>query len=196
MTAARAALAYTASGVVPYTTHPIALLPIPLGTYANTTHVSSTFLCRGCINSDSFDPAWAADNNTQNRDVFFGYAFSQTAVASPSDNDTALSPHTGPDGGYGAFRISLAKAKSDQYDKYAAMAEQPGSGATSSLAGVVPTATTETPAATPTGQGVGNGCLGAECERPAGVGYRKVPRWEVVVMVVLGGLCLVQDVLF
>ncbi len=181
MTSARVTRSYTPSSLVPYTTHPITISPIPQGTFVNTTHVSSTFLCHGCINSDSFDPAWA-DSSTRN--AVFGYAFSQTAVQSPSNPDTTLSPHLGQDGGYGVFKVILSNAKSDEYDKYAALAEQPGAG--------TPTSTTQVPTATPTG---GVGCLGPECETPKNSGDKELPRWEFGVLVALGAVCLAQAVL-
>lgn len=117
MTAPRVATGYTPSSVVPYTANPISLLPIPQGTFVNRTYVSSTFLCGGCINRDSFDPAWSSTRN-----VVFGLAYSRTAVRNPADVDTMLSDHTDERGGYAAFGVELEEAKSDEYEKYAAMA--------------------------------------------------------------------------
>ncbi|KAG7286308.1 hypothetical protein NEMBOFW57_008617 [Staphylotrichum longicolle] len=114
ITATRVAHGNTADSVMPYTANPITLSPIPEGTFVNDTHVSSTFLCSGCINSDSFDPAWA---DSTDRAVFFGYAFSQVAVESPSDINTTLSDHSGQGAGYGAFKMDLNSAKSDDYDR-------------------------------------------------------------------------------
>ncbi|KAK4126749.1 iron reductase domain protein, partial [Parathielavia appendiculata] len=123
MSTARIANGHTPDAVVPYTANPIIILPIARGTFVNRTHVSSTFLCSGCINSDSFDPAradgWGSSNHS---DVFFGYAFSQTAVDHPSDINTALSDHTGTGSGYGSFRVELSDIKSDEFEHYAAMA--------------------------------------------------------------------------
>ena len=215
MTTARVATNYTASGVIPYTANPTTLSPIPQGTFVNATHLSATFLCRGCINSASFDPAWAAD--TPSRDVFFGYAFSQTAVAFPCDMDTRLSDHTGPGAGYGAFRVVLGDARSDDYDTYAAMAEQQPSGGASSQSGVstalttgagasatatgVPAATpiTGTPASATTTAATtpDQRCWESECETPSEPGYshREMPQLEFVALVVLGVVYLVQAVL-
>ncbi|KAL2162454.1 hypothetical protein VTH06DRAFT_7367 [Thermothelomyces fergusii] len=120
MTAARIADAHSAARVVPFTASPITISPIRAGTFANSTHVSSTFLCRGCINSDSFDPDRAGDGG---RGIFFGYAHSQAAVADPSDINTALSDHTGRGGGYGGFGVALDRAKSAAYRHYARMAD-------------------------------------------------------------------------
>jgi hypothetical protein len=95
MTAPYVAKDYTASGVVPYTAHSISLSAIAKGTYTNKTHISSTFLCGGCINANSF----SFDANSSVREsVYFGYAYSQTAVRDPSSITTSLSDHTGSKG--------------------------------------------------------------------------------------------------
>jgi hypothetical protein len=204
MTAARIATGHTTTDVTPYTSNPITISPIPQGTFVNSTHVSSTFLCTGCINSDSFDPAWAAD--TADRVVFLGYAFSQTAVDSPSDIDTALSDHTGRSAGYSSFRVVLSEAKSDDYEKYAAMARggeeggELGEPDASSTAGGDggPTSTaaesgtsTGAPAATAT---TGNGCYESECEMPSGSDYshRELSRSEFYALLLVGAVYLGQ----
>jgi hypothetical protein len=129
MTSPRIATAYRSDGVVPYRVHPITLVPIQQGTFVNTTHISSTFLCRGCINADSFDPTWG---NT--RSVFFTYAYSMSPVENPGTADAAiLHDHLSADGGYGAFSVELDIARSDKYETYAALAK-PGGGPGSSQA--------------------------------------------------------------
>ena len=199
MTAARVATNYTASGILPYTANPITLSPIPQGIFVNATHLSATFLCRGCINSDSFDPAWADDSPA--RDVFFGYAFSQTAVASPSDIDTRLSDHTGEGAGYGAFKVVLGDAKSDDYDMYAAMAEQPSGGASSQsvLSTSLTTGMSASPTVTvvPAAPAPDEGCWESECQMPSGSDYshREMPQLEFVALAVLGVVYLVQAIL-
>ncbi|KAL2132358.1 hypothetical protein VTI74DRAFT_3899 [Chaetomium olivicolor] len=85
ITAPHIANNFTAAGVMPYTSAKTTLSPIGKGTFTNSTHVSSTFLCGGCINKDSFDPS--------HDKAFFGYAYSRTAVGSPSDINTTLSDH-------------------------------------------------------------------------------------------------------
>jgi hypothetical protein len=208
MTATREADGNTADSVVPYTTNPITLSPIPEGTFVNDTHVSSTFLCSGCINSDSFDPAWADETN---RDVFFGYAFSQIAVESPSDINTTLSDHSGQGAGYGAFKMDLNNAKSDDYDKYAAMAEQDSGGADSEQPSAsstssqsetptptveaTPSLTTETPAATTTDdQGWRDNCWESECDMPSGTdySYRDMSHAEFFALLAVGVVYLMQ----
>lgn len=208
MTATRVANGNTADSVVPYTANPITLSPIPEGTFVNDTHVSSTFLCSGCINNDSFDPAWA---DSTDRNVFFGYAFSQVAVESPSDINTTLSDHSGQGAGYGAFKMDLNSAKSDDYDRYAAMArqggdgtspEQPNASLTSTqsdtltpTAEATPSLTTETPAATTTDdQGWRDNCYESECDMPSGgdYGYREMSHAEFFVLLAVGVVYLAQ----
>ena len=117
MTAPRVATNHTPAGVVPYKAHSMPLTTIKRGTFVNSTHVSSTFLCTGCINEDSFEPGWSS-----NRDVFFTYAYSQTAVEKPSSLETVLSNHTSEGGRYAEFRVVLSDARSDEYERYAALA--------------------------------------------------------------------------
>ncbi|CAJ2511151.1 Uu.00g067760.m01.CDS01 [Anthostomella pinea] len=92
----------------------VTLTPIADGTFINSTHLSATFLCAGCItgNSDSFSA-----NETN---AVFAYAYSTTAVTDPTDSSTELSYHTA---GYSAFGMTLAYAKSADYDTWAAMAK-------------------------------------------------------------------------
>jgi hypothetical protein len=96
------------------------LTTIKRGTFVNSTHVSSTFLCAGCINEDSFDAGWSS-----NRDVFFAHAYSQAAVEKPSSLERVLSNHTSEGGRYAEFRVVLSDARSDEYERYAALA-RPG----------------------------------------------------------------------
>lgn len=207
MTATRVANEATVAGVVPYTANPITLSPIRQGTFVNSSHVSSTFLCGGCINGGSFDPAWA---DSTDRAVYFGYAFAQTAVEGPSNINTGLSDHTGRGGGYGAFKVVLRDAKSKEYDTYAAMAgaeeegdddnhgvtpEQPPDVSATSQT-TPPTLTTETgiysttktPEATPTDNDWRDGCWESECEMPNGTDFshREMSHVEFFALLVLG----------
>ncbi|KAL2178312.1 uncharacterized protein P884DRAFT_197807 [Thermothelomyces heterothallicus CBS 202.75] len=201
MTAARMADAHSAASVVPYTAGPITVSPIKAGTFANSTHVSSTFLCKGCINSDSFDPGRAGE---EGRHVFFGYAYSRTAVDDPSDIDTALSDHTGRGGAYGGFRVALDRVKSDAYHHYAGMAEsaiysvKPEAPphrlapTTTSTSAPSPGSTSAAPAA-PTDEW-GNGCYEDECEMPTGPDYshREISWLELFGLVALVVIYLLQ----
>jgi hypothetical protein len=197
MTAARMATDYSAIDVVPYPDHPrpVTISPIAHGTFINDTHVSSTFLCGGCINSDSFDPAWAGAESSSDRDVFFGWACSQTAVEDPADIDTRLSDHTvGAGGGHGTFRVELGDTKSDDYNAYAAMAmamagaDEDGAGSESPA----PT-TTEVPPA-PTDMDGGGGCSESECEVPSGADFshREMPPKQFYALTILGVVYLGQ----
>lgn len=186
---------YTVAGTVPYTANHISLSPIKQGTFANSTHISSTFLCRGCINKDSFS---TPSGNDSSRSVFFGYAYSPTAVTNPSDTSATLSDHTSQGGDYGAFSIVLSDAKSEQYDKYAAMAdvgiegvplEQPKPTTTSAepVFSVTQTAApTVTAMASPTPTPE---CAEAECED---FSHRKMSLSEILVLAVVGLLYLRQ----
>ncbi|KAK7916941.1 hypothetical protein PG985_010549 [Apiospora marii] len=95
-----------------YTATDVKLSPIPKGTFVNDTHYSATFLCAGCINKDTFS---AADT-----DGVFAYAYSTTAVTTPTDTSSALSYHAA---GFSGFGMSLADAKSADYAKWAATAD-------------------------------------------------------------------------
>ncbi|KAK3305310.1 uncharacterized protein B0T15DRAFT_555382 [Chaetomium strumarium] len=213
MTTPYVAKDYTPSGVVPYTAHPISLRPIEKGTYVNDTHVSSTFLCGGCINADSFNANWTLDRK---HEAVFGYAYSQTAVHDPSNINTSLSDHTSSrGGGYGAFTIVLSDVRSELYDKYAALVVEEGPGgvigvepdhptpspttstSSSSAAKSSFSLTTETPAAaTAAAQGWTDPCLesGLACDMPTGLDFshREIPLMELMALALVGLLYLWQ----
>jgi hypothetical protein len=193
MTAAKVADSYSTTGVVPYTASPITMSPIRQGTFVNNTHVTSTFLCRGCINSSSFQ---LPNNDT---DVFFSYAFSADAVEDPSDINTRLSDHTGTGGEYSVFQVDLDHARTGDYDRYAAMAEVKDGDATPEQPPSVPTSVhTETPTptitATDTAISTGadddwrKGCYQSECETPGGsdFSHREMPYGEFFALAMLG----------
>ncbi|SPQ26549.1 4e59daff-1a87-49d7-815d-3f2ddb9e9e1f [Thermothielavioides terrestris] len=92
-------LATCYAGVVPYTANPITLSPIKRGTYVNSTHITSTFLCGGCINDHSFSPAQSKDSKSG---VYLVYAYSQAAVTDPAGIKATLPDHTSQPGGAGA----------------------------------------------------------------------------------------------
>jgi hypothetical protein len=199
MTASRVAKDYSVAGVVPYTANPITISPIKQGTFVNSTHISSTFLCAGCINSDSFDSSPAGRSDS---DVFFGYAYSQTPVENPSDIDTALSDHTGKGADYGAFRVILGDAKSDDYDRYAEMVgagedgiepEQPPSSTPTSTPTPTasPSPTLVPPAAT---SETDDGCWDDVCVTPEGPDYshREIPLVELIALAVVGVVYVVR----
>lgn len=96
-----------------YKANPITISRIPDGTFVNDTHVSATFVCGGCLNSDSF----SGDNKT----ATFSYAYAYDAVADPSDVDTTLSDHTANGEPYGPFDVTVAQAESSEYQSWAAL---------------------------------------------------------------------------
>ncbi|KAK7748678.1 hypothetical protein SLS53_000700 [Cytospora paraplurivora] len=96
-----------------YKANPITINQIPDGTFVNDTHVSATFVCGGCRNSDSF----GEDKKT----ATFSYAYAYDAVADPSDVDTTLSDHTANGEPYGPFDVTLAQAESSEYQNWAAL---------------------------------------------------------------------------
>lgn len=195
MTAGRVAKDYSVAGVVPYTANPITISPIKQGTFVNSTHISSTFLCAGCINSDSFDPSSKGD-------VFFGYAYSQIPVDDPSNIDTALSDHTGNGADYGEFRVMLDDAKSDDYDRYAKLAEAgedgvepeqppPATSTPTPTSTASPNPTLVPPAAT---SETDDGCWDDVCVMPEGPDYshREIPLVELIALAVVGAVYVVR----
>ncbi|AEO64602.1 uncharacterized protein THITE_2027819, partial [Thermothielavioides terrestris NRRL 8126] len=113
-------IAKSYAGVVPYTANPITLSPIKRGTYVNSTHITSTFLCGGCINDHSFSPAQSKDSKSG---VYLVYAYSQAAVTDPAGIKATLPDHTSqPGGGWGIITMVLSDARSEHYDTYAAQA--------------------------------------------------------------------------
>lgn len=94
----------------------VTALPIANGTFINSTHLSYTFLCQGCINDDSFDGTAASP--------VFGYAVSATSPEAASDASSALTYHAKA---FGQFGVDLNGAKSADYALWASWAsETPG----------------------------------------------------------------------
>ncbi|KAK4447948.1 hypothetical protein QBC34DRAFT_122280 [Podospora aff. communis PSN243] len=126
-----------------YDNHQVEASLIPKGTFVNTTHITATILCRGCVNSDSFDPL--SDSGQ------FGYAYSVRSVDTPGSKDSRLSSHS-PDGARGFFGVHIPGARSDDFATYAQAAvpvasstggptTSGGSGATGTTGGVAATGT-------------------------------------------------------
>ncbi|KAI0123802.1 hypothetical protein BJ170DRAFT_687055 [Xylariales sp. AK1849] len=102
-----------------YSQQNVTVDPISEGTFVNTTHVSATFICGGCINSDSFV---ATDAN-----AVFAYAYASTPVADPSSVDSQLSDHTLKGEPYGSFSVTIKEAESAKYVEWAKMSESASS---------------------------------------------------------------------
>ncbi|ROW01000.1 hypothetical protein VSDG_02725 [Cytospora chrysosperma] len=99
MVSPRIATGYEISdGANIYKANPITITQIPDGTFVNDTHVSATFVCGGCLNSDSF----SGDDKT----ATFSYAYAYAAVDDPSDVDSRLSDHTANGEPYGPFDVT------------------------------------------------------------------------------------------
>ncbi|KAK4466563.1 hypothetical protein QBC42DRAFT_282342 [Cladorrhinum samala] len=92
----------------PYTNNLLIISPMPSATYINGTHITSTFACHGCINSDSFNPS---DIDTVQHDL--GYAFSTKAVEGDPNDPKAvkLTKHTSQ----GTYQVLLGAAKDPKY---------------------------------------------------------------------------------
>lgn len=129
-----------ATGANAYTAEPVTLSPISAGTFVNSTHVSATFVCGGCINGDSFKATDAAPT--------FSYAYSKTAVADPTNVNTRLSDHTGNGEPYGPFTVTLSDAESATYTQWASLATASNSTASTSNTTTSTGSTTGTTTAT------------------------------------------------
>ncbi|EAW23782.1 putative cellobiose dehydrogenase [Aspergillus fischeri NRRL 181] len=93
------------------------LTEIPDGTSVNSTHLTYTFLCSGCILGQpaTFD---ATDET-----YFLGWALSKTSPTTPASASSALTYHAA---GFGSFEMLLGQAKSSKYSTWAAMAKSTG----------------------------------------------------------------------
>ncbi|KAL2075246.1 hypothetical protein VTL71DRAFT_189 [Oculimacula yallundae] len=108
----REAGGYTSPAV--YTNSSLSLLPIANGTFVNATHMSYTFLCKGCITGDTM--TFKADSEM----IVVGWAMSKTAPKNPSSADSATFVYH--EAGFGAFGLALNLAGSADYEKWASMA--------------------------------------------------------------------------
>lgn len=134
-----------------YKANPITITQIPDGTFVNDTHVAATFVCGGCLNSDSISGG--------DKTATLSYAYAYDAVDDPSDVDSELSDHTANGEPYGAFDVTVAQAKSSEYHKWAALttaAKATATGAATGTAGAS-SAGTGTAATTATGSGSSSG---------------------------------------
>lgn len=91
----------------------VSILPIANGTFTNSTHVSYTFLCQGCILGGT--TTFAATDETP----VFGYAVSSSDPTDVTDPATALTYH---DAGFGEFGIVAASAQSANFEFWASWA--------------------------------------------------------------------------
>ncbi|KAH7343061.1 hypothetical protein BKA65DRAFT_526989 [Rhexocercosporidium sp. MPI-PUGE-AT-0058] len=104
-----------------YNNASLSLSPISKGTFVNSTHMSYTFLCGGCIMGNGL--TFKAESET----IVVGWAFSKTAPTNPSSADSATFVYH--DAGFGAFGLALNLAGSADYAAWAGMATaSPGTG--------------------------------------------------------------------
>lgn len=103
MTSFRLASSYANPAV--YTNTTLAALPIANGTFVNSTHLSYTFVCQGCIIGGTM--TFAATDSAP----VLGYAVSTSNPTSVSDSSSALVYHDAASNEYG-FSISSAQSAS------------------------------------------------------------------------------------
>jgi cellobiose dehydrogenase (acceptor) len=91
----------------------VSALPIANGTFVNSTHLSYTFLCKGCI--------VGGDTTFTKTDVnpVLGWALSSTNPTTPSDPASELPYH---DAGFGLYGQPAAAAQSAQFETWASWA--------------------------------------------------------------------------
>ncbi|KAB8071781.1 hypothetical protein BDV29DRAFT_12615 [Aspergillus leporis] len=84
------------------------------GTSVNSTHLTYTFLCRGCVVGTP--TTFGADMDS----YFFGWALSKTSPKTPASASAVLNYHAA---GFGSFQMVLANAKSAKYSTWASKAK-------------------------------------------------------------------------
>lgn len=130
MTSFRLATSYANPGV--YENSTVTALPIANGTFVNSTHLSSTFVCQGCIVGGT--TTFAATDSAP----VIGYAVSTSNPTTVSDASTALVYH---DAGSNEYGFSTTSAQSASYATWAswgkanAAGTSTGTGSNSTSAG-------------------------------------------------------------
>lgn len=119
-----------------YTATTVNALPIANGTFVNSTHLSYTFLCSGCIVGD--DTTFAATDETP----VIGYAVSSSNPTTVSSASSALVYH---DTGAMEYGFAAADAQSASYATWASWAK-----ANTASTGSNSTTSTESPASNTT----------------------------------------------
>lgn len=108
MTSFRLATSYANPGV--YDNSTVTALPIANGTFVNSTHLSSTFVCQGCIIGGT--TTFAATDSAP----VIGYAVSTSNPTTVSDASSALVYH---DAGSNEYGFSTTSAQSASYATWA-----------------------------------------------------------------------------
>jgi len=101
----------------PEVTGAFTLRPIAQGTSVNSSFLTYTFLCEGCLDA-SFGLGAADTTGT----VEMGWALADTAVRNPGTSAGVLGFHNR---GFGGFDATLSLAKSAEFDTWAALAGAP-----------------------------------------------------------------------
>lgn len=96
-----------------YTNTTVSALPISNGTFVNSTHMSYTFVCEGCIVGGT--TSFAADDDAP----VLGYAVSTSNPDTVSSSSSALTYHDAASGEWG---FSVSGAKSASYSTWASLA--------------------------------------------------------------------------
>lgn len=109
-----------------YTNTTVSALPIANGTFVNSTHLSYTFVCEGCIVGGT--TSFASDDEAP----VLGYAVSTSNVDTVSSSSSALTYH---DAGSGEWGFSISGAKSASYATWAAMSSNATTSSSSSSTG-------------------------------------------------------------
>ncbi|ETS78784.1 hypothetical protein PFICI_08637 [Pestalotiopsis fici W106-1] len=127
---------YTSAYSTPdvYTNSTLSALPIANGTFINSTHLSYTFVCEGCVIGGSTTFDFSADTGA------LGYAVSSSNPTTPSDSSTALVYH---DLGANIYVANFTAAQSAQYATWAsygsAVSTTPSTGGSNSTNSTTPT---------------------------------------------------------
>ncbi|KAM5347789.1 hypothetical protein ACJ41O_007613 [Fusarium nematophilum] len=94
-----------------YSETEVKALPIANGTFVNSTHISYTFLCEGCVIANK--------TSLTAESPVLGWAISDTNPTDPSDPASALTYHAA---GFGQYGVDIAAAKSAKYEQWASWA--------------------------------------------------------------------------
>ncbi|PWY75094.1 FAD/NAD(P)-binding domain-containing protein [Aspergillus heteromorphus CBS 117.55] len=86
---------------------------IPSGTSINSTYLTYTFLCSGCVVGQP--TTWAANETA----YYFGWALSATNPTTPSSSSSKMPYHAA---GYGGFEAELYAARSSEFSTWASKA--------------------------------------------------------------------------
>lgn len=101
----------------PEVTGAFSVRPIAEGTFVNSSFLSYTFLCEGCLDASMGLGAAATAGTAE-----MGWALGSKAVRNPETSAGILAFH---DEGEGGFDAKLSEAKSAEFDKWAALAGPP-----------------------------------------------------------------------